>query len=447
MENKGGKIFILSKIVNRPMPIKYIAFLGTRSLTVGLQFICVFLLVRYVQPTVYGQFSLVLTIPVITNQLMFGPLSNAILRYLPQAKTRFEKTGLFASSITLTIVSMIGVVLFYIVIGEVGAWELLSRNSGAARVHDIGLIGLFLTGSSGLSLVMATTILGFKKRVRYGLTGLIDTSSKLGAYLLLARIGALNIYTLVSATLFGQVMSIVFVGCCLGQTRKEWLSWRGIRNAQERFIGYVYSWNKELGKFSLVFVGWGTLGWMQAISEKWFLTFANRIDELGIYSLALQISYAPAAILLGATTQYVLPNIYQQSKKNLGSGKINEWLRGNTFTIAILSALIASYVVSKVGDIFFKVGLINAQYEGAVVLMAPLFISACLFFLGEVIKEELIVTKRRYLLTIVKFIYFLVAVVLNWIACWFFPLEIVAWFNALSSLIYVCLIRLSVNTR
>lgn len=249
------------------------------------------------------------------------------------------------------------------------------------------------------------------------------------------------------ATIFGQLASILFVSCWIARSSNEWLSWRGVNTARRRFIDYIYGWSKRLTRFSMIFVGWGTLGWIQAVSDKWFLTFANRIDDLGIYSLALQISYAPAAIALGATTQYLLPKIYRQSKKDLNSGKINEWLGRRFFSVSVVCTMVGGWCVYIAGMTMLGIGLISPQYGRAVGLMAPLFLSACLFFIAEIIKEELIITNRKLVLIIIKVIYFCVAVTLNWVACSLFPLEVIAWFNTLASKIYVIIVRISVYNK
>ena len=424
-----------------------VVFVFIKFLSVVLQFLGVFFITRYAGPILYGRFSLLLTVPIISNQIIFGPLANGIIRYLAQARSARERGGIIMGAVlalAFALILTLGVAFLGFLVFLISANGNASPVDFTSSVSKMAVLVALLILLSSFQLSASSVLLGMHRRLHYIWAGMVEYGVRLLAYLALFLAGSLSIYLLGLSVLISLLSSVFVCILLIFANKRLWYTTVITSISQYRNLEYIKLWSNKILSFSLIFVAWGSIAWIQAVADKWLLAIAGRNVDVGVYAFALNLSFAPFAIVIGAVAQFVLPAIYSQSKNDLGPGIIQYWLRTKSSLVFMALCLGGICINYSLVRLLIMVGIIEISYSQVLSLVVPMCIGAISFYLAEIIKEALVLSEQRQKLLIIKVGYVVVSVCLNAIACFYGTLPMVAWVNAIVNMLYLIVIFLDI---
>jgi O-antigen/teichoic acid export membrane protein len=421
------KVFLPFLIRKRNIYSELTPLLLGQLISTGASLATVRILTGYLGPSLYGELSLALTYQVVANQLFFGPLGSASLRFTSEAqKNGTEKSFLLAQFRIFCKASLpisIGSFLFFALLSVFGK---LKPNIGLL------LLVLFSLGAGCLH-VLVQFFNATRRRQVYG--ALLSTFSLLQCLL-----------STTCVVFFGASTSSVLLGYCLASTLSLFMAIFYLKpyafknlipsidfclqiNARS-----VLAWEKCLKDYAIKFSSWGFVTWLLLISDRWSLHIFDAYNSIGLYAVAYQLGYTPVALLCGLGMQLVTPILFSKVQ-NAGSPKVKLDNSGRLIVvISIFASLLIGLLFVFVTPILFDVFASPAFY-GALQIAPPLSIAAGLFSAAEFIALVFQAELRINTLAKVKIFLACTGIVLNVIGAHWLGALGVAWSVAAYSLL------------
>lgn len=265
------------------------------------------ILTEAIDPSDYGRLALALSYGFISSQALIGPIASSLKRYYSIAKKNKALDFYFAASkkitkkaiLLLTAISIIAVLFTYVIADLyssieiacaallsliVGCNSIVSAIQNAARQRSVVAV---YSGINSISKVFFVWIFGL----------------------------FLHLNSIIILCLFSVIALIVL---CMQwkHVRKE-----VTRNSQSTYR--VKEWENKLWHYSIPFLGWGIISWVQQNSDKWALGFLSSTEEVAKYAVLFQLGYLPIAILSGILIDLLEPIFFEYAehgsdyKKNL----------------------------------------------------------------------------------------------------------------------------------
>ena len=226
-----------------------------QAATVAGALVLVRVLTEHLDPAVYGELALGLTVAGLLQQVVLGGVTAGARRFYAVAAER----------------------------GDLGGYRL-----GAARLLGLAAAailtgGVLVTGGLWLSGLEAWA-------------GLAAAASLLA--LLTGTNGVLN--AVQNAARRRPVVA-------LHQSLESWLK---IALALAAGDG---RWLREIWLYCWPFSAWGVFTWMQQASDRWSLEAFASTGEVGLYAVVFQLGYVPATLLLSMAMAFLGPIFFQRS--------------------------------------------------------------------------------------------------------------------------------------
>ena len=259
------------------------------------------LLTNVLTPEVYGQLALAMTLALLVNQVLLGPLSGAALRFYAPAHEAGELSAYLAalrrllanaSGLVLLVASIVSVAL--LLAGQVSWLWLAIVTFGFALVSGINSNLDSLQNAARQRSIVAWH----------------QALASWGRYLL-----ATGLVLLVAATstvaMAGYTLATLLV--LLSQL---WFFRRIDRHTAGTSILTIASpqrWESQIFTYAWPFATWGIFTWAQLASDRWALQMFATTQDVGLYAVLYQLGYYPIMILTGLMVQLVSPVLFRRA--------------------------------------------------------------------------------------------------------------------------------------
>jgi len=271
----------------------------------------------------YGRLALGMTLAMLLNQLVFGPLTLALMRYYAICAERNQQRDLArvaaeASGVLALIVIVVGVPI---------CW-LISRGLGTGWL--VILTGMLIYGI-GYSVqgYFGALFSAARRRASAAASQLVDPLVRLGGGMTAAQLVPHSAGAVAWA--FAAAM-LTAVGI---QARSYWRSLPPQSAlAAERKALRIKLWN--YGKYFLL---WGAFAWMQSSGDRWALKTYVGDAAVGIYAYAFQLASIPALVIAGAIPQFLNPIIFQRAGDATDVERRNASVRVTVLGVGLLTIL------------------------------------------------------------------------------------------------------------
>jgi O-antigen/teichoic acid export membrane protein len=411
------------------------AFVGVRLLTAQLA------------PAGYGELALGLTLAGLGQQVVFGAVAQAGLRYYAPAR-RESVIGAYIAAL-----GWLAGVAAAVLCSAAGVAWLIGVSSAGGRAGTVVLLALVLALTTGIGATLEAVqsaarnrgvvawhqaagqwlrVLGAVVLVRVVSADREDGAAALGGYALGAAV------TLISQAVFFR--RAITDGSCV----------------REALSGTIWSrYQAEMVAYASPFLLWGVVTWVQLASDRWALGFARDTNEVGLYAVLFQIGSYPVTLMAGVATQLVVPILFEigsgqaaagtagvaDTAGNPGDGTVPEGVRravrrNAVFSVAVLVAGVAVALVTVPLDRAIFSVLADERYAAAAPLLPALVLAAALNSCGQAAAQAFMITRATARLIPPKLGTAVAGVSLNLIGALLFGLAGVVAANLMTAFIY-----------
>jgi O-antigen/teichoic acid export membrane protein len=257
-----------------------------------------------------------LTIGVLFQQLLFGPLSGSYMRYFSIASERKEipaylsavkKSALQSTLISILLFSFI-ILLFYI--------------RGLTSVIYLLIFSFLFMLFSSYNNFMDNLQNAARQRI------VVAWHQGIGSWLkyLLAIVFIFFLGSTSQVAMFSFALSAVVVLASQFFFFKKSDSFR-IEGFAQPDSTQKNQWNRSIWVYATPFIMWGIFTWAQLSSDRWALGLFTSTADVGLYTALYQIGYYPVSFLSGIFLQFISPIIFQWSGDTTEIEKMNKSTR------------------------------------------------------------------------------------------------------------------------
>ena len=378
---------------NFPRLSKEITFILLGQIIAALgSLIGVRLLTGKLTPAVYGEISLGLTVGVLFQQTLFGPISGSFLRFFSVASEKKEMNAFIKAVLKSTLQSTL--ISFIIIILVVGVFILKDLTS---------LVGLILLSFLYMLISSYNTFLdNLQNAARQRI--IVAWHQGIGSWLkyLLAVLLIILLSPTSTVAMGGFLFSalVVFASQLWFFLRSKYFRQE---NGETVDAAKIDQWVHSFWKYAAPSILWGLFTWAQLSSDRWALGLFASTSDVGLYTALYQLGYYPVSFLSGIVLQFLSPILFQwsgdatQENRVQKAAKFIRYLVIVSMTLSILLAL-AAYLLHR--QIFSL--LVSPEYQSVspllpwMVLAGGTFSSgqfATIHFLNEINPQKLIFSK------------------------------------------------------
>ena len=333
-------------------------------------FFAIKLLTVLLGPQGYGRFALGLTLAGLCNMFVYGPLSQALLRFYSICRERGEIAAYFTVADNLYAVIGAG---FVALAAAAGVGVRLALDASWAQLVLAALAVGVIAGTNGY---LITVLSARRMRRAVALLQALDAWLKpLVAFFVL--------------WLEGPDPSLALLAFFLGTlavTAVQWLRQGGFRppstsavsaQARRRLRGELLGYGASLGVFSF-------FGAISAYSDRWIALGLAGEHDLGVYAAMYQIANVPFVVLLGVVMQLITPALYDRAGEATAAQALERSDRLLNHTIAASAILMAAFVFAAWALARPALLLLTtAQFAQRSELLAPIVLALAIFQLGQ----------------------------------------------------------------
>jgi len=388
------------------------------------------ILTELLSPTLFGEFTLGLTIAFFSTQIIFGPKANGIVRYYAIAQKE-GKMQSYVHSINeilyraAALTAILGsIVVCVLVAMQQHKWAVIVASATAVAICSgySSVYSVLLNASRRRSLVAA----------HQGTEPWVKLACAFGATLLLGPHAASPLI----GYAIGHAISITYLQRATRRLHSECLSpTEGERN-----------WTMDIKAFSVPFMMFAIFTWANISSDRWALQHFAGANEVGLYAAAFMLGYSPMIIVSSMLVQLVTPIVYQTIGISSCSSSVLVAKRQCDVLSNVILALtsIGFFVTYLLHQSIFKI-FIAEQYQSASYLIPWMILSGGIFAAGEAMAIFLNTTMKTKLQIAPKIVTALVGIGLNLYAAYLFGARGVTFSLLLFSFLYYIWIKIIVS--
>jgi O-antigen/teichoic acid export membrane protein len=281
----------------------------------------------YIEPSIYGEFYLGMTLAALINQIVFGPLVASTTRYYTIAQNKQNYNDYYISVFKLT--KNILYILFIIYI----SYSLICLYKDLYfKLVTCSLIYSIFKGYSSLHIAIQTAARERKIVVYYQL---LECWLRIPVFLLLIKF--INITSLV--IMYSYILAIIPVTFLQNKTKHK-------RSHVHLSDHNLVFWYKKIWDYAWPMVSWGIFNWIQIASDKWALKNYNSSYDVGLYSILYQCSFYPIGIFGSILVQFVTPLLYHSADNFNGNNntiRLNFYITCATLILTGILFFITDY--------------------------------------------------------------------------------------------------------
>jgi O-antigen/teichoic acid export membrane protein len=348
------------------------------------------ILTTLLPPAGYGQLALAMTGAVLAQQLVFGPIGTACIRYFAPAQENGE-LGTYTRAITKMFLA-----------------------GTLALVAIAALVGLFLAGTARLNLLTilcAAALFAWLLSANSMIDGIQNAARQrkivamhqgIGAWL---RVGIvvevaryLSLHANLHATLdansilwsysAGYAVLIVSQLFFLARTLRKAMRETGPDGTERGRMESPHATGpmlRSMWRYTWPFSAWGIFTWIQASSDRWALDAFAGLSQVGIYQSLYQVGYYPIAMLTQFLLQVSTPIIFQRAGSGADRGRRrNAEGLNNLLTRVVLGATAAGALASYLGGHRVLALVLAPAYRAHSPLISLLILASGCFAAGQI---------------------------------------------------------------
>ncbi len=322
-----------------------------------------------IDPAAYGELALAMTGVSLLQQVVYAPISQALLRFsaTADAERHFGLLAWVAS--TRTAIPSLTV----LAVGSVGAGALLIANRTHLALLVVAALAYGL--ASGAQAMCEAVRTSFRQRplvLRYQLVGVS------------IRTGMAALFVTVHPS-----STSALSGFAIGSSVVVLLQAPGIRRWASRPAGdhgdHLQRWKTSISAYTSPLAIWASISWMQVASDRWSLEAFTSREDVGRYAVLYQLGYYPIMMLSSIITSFGSPIVFGRA----GDGTRTEELAASrhlNFQLCLLtvglSLVLTALATAWHGVAFDLVG--DAAYRDVSPLLPLVVLAGGLFAAGQV---------------------------------------------------------------
>ena len=323
-------------------------------------------LTELLSPAAYGELALGMSLAILVNQAVLGPLSNGIIRFYAPADESGELGGYYRAVFRLVLqaTAIIGLISIVTLMGLLAAGKLawVAIVLAALAFATLNGYNVILSGIQNAARQRAVVALhqGLESWIRWGVAA--------GLIILL---GASSTVAMV-----GYVVSVAIV------LVSQYLLIR--RDASTPSNVESVRWQRDILEFSWPISIFGIFTWFQLASDRWALGLISSTDEVGKYAVLFQLGYQPISLAAGLAMQFITPIIYQRagdandSRRNAEVSKLGWNITGVAFGMTVAAFGLALIFHEQIFGIFAA-----QDYKSVSYLLPWMLLSGGSFAVGQ----------------------------------------------------------------
>lgn len=388
------------------------------------------LLTNYLSPATFGEIALILTLATLVNQLLFGPLAGATLRFLSPAqeggniRAYLEATRRLTTQVTLivaafTAVFAIGLLLF-------------GHTDWLFYLVTAVLYALF----TGYNLILNGMQSAMRQRK------VVAWHTAIGQ--VLQTIFVLTAVIFWGPTSYAAMLGYLAAAACILPSQFYFFRRKILSLAQEEAITTTQTedarlWHDKMKVYALPFVGWGTFTWAQMSSDRWALQMATSTSEVGYFAILYRLGYYPLSLLTSLVIQLLTPVLFQKAGDASDQQRMKTTYQANQLLVKISLGTTAVAVVAAYFLHNFIFSLFVAPEYGIVSWLLPwMVLAGGLFATGQIATIGLLSETETKMLLAPKIGTAVFGTALNFAAAYFWGLPGVVWSVSFTAAVYVC---------
>ena len=380
----------------------------------------------------YGELALATTIVGGINMFVFGPFSQAVMRFYSIAAERGHTNAYFGvvcrlamqACLLLFIATVLAGLAVRLLLGS-GFW-LSWLIAAAAFGLTAGLLSVPLAIFAAMRDRRAVVLLqGGDPWLRVLLALLLVTS--IGADSRLVVVG----YALGSLTMFGAALAMIGTRFP-ARIKSIWPD-----SPKDHKL------HKELIAYGLPFVGFAAFASISQFSDRWILQNALGADDVGMYAVLQQIAVLPPTILYGVMSNFFVPIVFARVGDDADGRRLSAARRiiGLASLLYIATILFGALIIAVWGDQLVALLSTNA-YSGQTTTLLVLYFAAAIFMLGQFLALIGLAKNRPADLLWPKGIQAALALGLGVVLASIWGVHGVAWAGLIAAAVYMAIIGL-----
>lgn len=356
------------------------------------------LLTGLMTPAAYGELALGMTLVMVVNQTVFGPLSGGITRFYAPAAEQGDLGG-YLTAVRRLVRSASWVVILLSLTAITGL--LLS-----GRQHWIGITAaaFVFAAISGCNSVLGGIQNAARQRQIVALhQGMESWLRFLVAAGMMALLDANS-----TVAMMGSAVAMILV--LVSQS----LFFRKIVADHRTISGEAGSWQENIWTFSWPISIFGVFTWLQLASDRWALKLFATSHDVGLYAVIFQLGYYPMSLATAMAMQLLAPIFYKQA------GDASDSMR--TAHVNSLSWRLTGFTLGMTGFVFVMAILFHTQifgffvateYFGVSFLLPWMLLSGGIFASGQTLALNMSSQMKNHFMIVPKIVTALFGVLFN----------------------------------
>jgi O-antigen/teichoic acid export membrane protein len=368
------------------------------------------LLTELLGPREYGELALGMTIAMLVNQAVLGPLCQGAIRFYAAAVERQDFSGYWSAVRRLTLLATAAL----IVLAPLGIAALLASG----LVHWIGLLcaGLVFAVLSAYTAILGGIQNAARRRAVAALHQGIEGWARflVAAVLLLAFGGG-------STT----AMTGYAVAALLVLASQYWFFRRSVfQPGEAKDSG---SWERQIRSYSWPIAIFGAFTWGQVMSDRWALQVFASTQDVGLYAALFQLGYYPNVVLAGVAVQFLVPIYFQRagdardSQRNAQIARLTWHLTAGALAVTAAGCAVAFLLHAEIFHL-----LVAAEYASVSPLLPWVLLAGGFFAAAQIVALGLMTQLRTYELMWAKIGTALFGIACNFLGAYWFGIAGVA---------------------
>lgn len=366
------------------------------------------ILTEYLSPDEYGHLTLGMTLALVVNQLLMGPLGAGVTRFYSAALEKKDSTEFLVAMLRMLFVVILAVILIAIL-----AMAILWATNIEGWVVMVAIAAIFSV-MSGLNAVINGLWLGNNQQVLLSLNQGLEPWIRI--------IGGITSIVLVKES--GQTAFAGYIaGVCVLLLSQFYLIRRyGIFSGllscllfrDKLKCGSV--WKSKMFSYAYPFAIWGIFTTLHMASDRWILQLHHGAKEVGYFAVLYQIGYMPMTLLTSMGAQLLTPILFGIAGD--GSDHARIYKVSSVTNKAIWVALLLISLATLIGWLFSDLVLTllaAAEYRNLHSYLPLFLIAGGLFGVGQLAALKLQSMNRMVLLLKIKIVSALIGIVANFI--------------------------------
>ena len=376
---------------------------------IGLRF-----LTELMEPGEYGQLALCMTAATMANQVMLGPVANALVRYYPAARESAALPAFWLAGKRLIWICTAPMVALFVLVIAVAA------GTGHPSPLVLGAATTVFATLSGYNAILTGLQNAAGNRVLVAMHLCLEGWSRFG----LAAILAYLLWPTSTTAMSGFAVSAALVMLSLQYFLVRFRvvpAGNGAGNGAGNVAGDLASdWRARLWRFARPFTIWGAFTWLYHASDRWALALFASPEEVGRYAVLYQIGMYPVMVLITVAGQLVGPYLFNRAGDGTQVERVDSAARlSRAITGTILVLTVAGVSVASLWHAQIFSLLVASEYTRVSPLLPWLVLAAGLLAASQSIALELMARLKPEIMTTMKICTALIGVAINLAGAYF----------------------------